>query len=142
MGTQEPPARRAARLLAVAAQRAGPSCALPGQTAPLEPWGSIWKAVTPLTSKAPYKPAPAKAGGKKDRYVILSPNLLELLRDWWRVARKKGWMAPGQPWLFPGYGSTSVCASFIGSFAWQRHAPALPSVLVFTPCGTALPPIS
>jgi integrase/recombinase XerD len=28
---------------------------------------------------------------------------LELLRDWWRVARKKGWMAPGQPWLFPGY---------------------------------------
>jgi site-specific recombinase XerD len=25
------------------------------------------------------------------------------LRDWWRVARKKGWMSPGQPWLFPGY---------------------------------------
>jgi len=41
--------------------------------------------------------------GKKDRYVILSPYLLELLRDWWRVARKKGWMSPGQPWLFPGY---------------------------------------
>jgi len=41
--------------------------------------------------------------GKKDRYVILSPHLLELLRDWWRVARKKGWMHPGQPWLFPGY---------------------------------------
>src|SRR6202035_5122190 len=41
--------------------------------------------------------------GKKDRYVILSPNLLELLREWWRVARQKGWMSPGQPWLFPGY---------------------------------------
>jgi integrase/recombinase XerD len=41
--------------------------------------------------------------GKKDRYVILSPSLLELLRDWWRVARQKGWMGPGQPWLFPGY---------------------------------------
>src|SRR5262244_4306640 len=41
--------------------------------------------------------------GKKDRYVILSPNLLDLLRDWWRVARKKGWLAPSQPWLFPGY---------------------------------------
>src|SRR6201998_3305361 len=40
---------------------------------------------------------------KKDRYVILSPNLLELLRKWWRVARKKGWMSSGQPWLFPGY---------------------------------------
>ena len=41
--------------------------------------------------------------GQKDRYVILSPNLLEILREWWRVARKKGWMAPGQHWLFPGY---------------------------------------
>jgi integrase/recombinase XerD len=41
--------------------------------------------------------------GRKDRYVILSPHLLELLREWWRVARKKGWMRPGQPWLFPGY---------------------------------------
>src|SRR5215831_6104299 len=30
--------------------------------------------------------------GKKDRYVILSPVLLEILREWWRVARKKGWM--------------------------------------------------
>src|ERR1700726_2975537 len=28
--------------------------------------------------------------GKRDRYVILSPNLLEILREWWRVARKKG----------------------------------------------------
>ena len=23
--------------------------------------------------------------------------------EWWRVARKKGWMSAGQPWLFPGY---------------------------------------
>jgi integrase/recombinase XerD len=41
--------------------------------------------------------------GKKDRYVMLSSNLLELLRQWWRAARKKGWMPPGQPWLFPSY---------------------------------------
>jgi integrase/recombinase XerD len=41
--------------------------------------------------------------GKKDRYVILSPILLEILREWWRAARKKGWMSPAQPWLFPGY---------------------------------------
>ena len=34
---------------------------------------------------------------------MLSPNLLQLLRHWWRAARKKGWMYPGQPWLFPGY---------------------------------------
>ena len=41
--------------------------------------------------------------GKKDRYVILSPILLEILHQWWRVARKKGRMSPAQPWLFPGY---------------------------------------
>jgi integrase/recombinase XerD len=41
--------------------------------------------------------------GRKDRYVMLSPNLLGLLREWWRAARKKGWMHPSQPWLFPGY---------------------------------------
>ena len=29
--------------------------------------------------------------------------LLEILHEWWRLARKKGWMSPGQPWLFPGY---------------------------------------
>ena len=33
--------------------------------------------------------------GRKDRYVMLSPKLLEILRDWWRVER------PGH-WLFPG----------------------------------------
>jgi hypothetical protein len=30
-----------------------------------------------------------------------------------------------------------VRASSTGSFAWQRHAPALPSVSVFIRCGTA-----
>lgn len=33
--------------------------------------------------------------GQKDRYVMLSPKLLEILRAWWRVDR------PGH-WLFPG----------------------------------------
>jgi site-specific recombinase XerD len=88
--------------------------------------------------------------GKKDRYVILSPNLLELLREWWRVARKKGGASrarrdgclPASPGCFPATaGSTSVRATFTGSFAWQRHALALPSVSVSIRCGTALPPI-
>ncbi len=35
--------------------------------------------------------------GRKDRYVMLSPDLLELLRRWWRSARPKGWLFPGQP---------------------------------------------
>jgi integrase/recombinase XerD len=36
--------------------------------------------------------------GRKDRYVMLSPRLLEVLRDYWRIERPK-------PWLFPGDGA-------------------------------------
>src|ERR1700676_732254 len=34
--------------------------------------------------------------GRKDRFAMLSPQLLELLRDWWRIARPKVWMFPGR----------------------------------------------
>ncbi len=34
--------------------------------------------------------------GRKDRYVMLSPHLLELLRTWWKAARPQGWLFPGQ----------------------------------------------
>jgi len=34
--------------------------------------------------------------GRKDRYVMLSPNLLELLRAYWRAARPAYWLFPGQ----------------------------------------------
>ena len=34
--------------------------------------------------------------GRKDRYAMLSPVLLELLRDWYRIARPQGWLFPGQ----------------------------------------------
>jgi integrase/recombinase XerD len=33
--------------------------------------------------------------GQKDRYVMLSPRLLEILRDWWRVEKPKQWLFPG-----------------------------------------------
>ena len=33
--------------------------------------------------------------GQKDRFVMLSPQLLELLRDWWWVARPRAWLFPG-----------------------------------------------
>jgi integrase/recombinase XerD len=34
--------------------------------------------------------------GQRDRYVMLSPQLLELLRNWWRAARPPVWLFPGQ----------------------------------------------
>jgi integrase/recombinase XerD len=33
--------------------------------------------------------------GGIDRYVMLSPKLLQILRDWWRVDRPQGWLFPG-----------------------------------------------
>jgi len=39
--------------------------------------------------------------GRKDRYAMLSDDLLALLRDWWQAGREKGVMLPGG-WLLPG----------------------------------------
>src|SRR5690348_2670357 len=33
--------------------------------------------------------------GRKDRHAMLSPVLLELLRDWYRIGRPQGWLFPG-----------------------------------------------
>ena len=39
--------------------------------------------------------------GSKDRFALLSPALLDLLRDWWRIAHAQHLMLRGG-WLFPG----------------------------------------
>jgi integrase/recombinase XerD len=39
--------------------------------------------------------------GGKDRFAMLSPQLLELLRDWWRIARPAVWMFPGRDRVSP-----------------------------------------
>jgi site-specific recombinase XerD len=39
--------------------------------------------------------------GRKDRYAMLSPVLLERLRAWWRVGHAQGKILSGG-WLFPG----------------------------------------
>ncbi|MGH3100269.1 MAG: tyrosine-type recombinase/integrase [Thermoleophilia bacterium] len=39
--------------------------------------------------------------GSKDRHAMLSPQLLKLLREWWREGRRLGALLP-RGWLFPG----------------------------------------
>jgi site-specific recombinase XerD len=39
--------------------------------------------------------------GRKDRQAMLSPQLLGLLRGWWREGRRLGVLLP-RGWLFPG----------------------------------------
>ena len=34
--------------------------------------------------------------GRKDRHAMLSPMLLDILREWWRIGRPKAWLFPGQ----------------------------------------------
>ena len=48
--------------------------------------------------------------GRKDRNAMLSPQLLDLLRLWWREGRKRGVMLP-HGWLFPGQSRTDPISS-------------------------------
>lgn len=38
----------------------------------------------------------AQGKGRKDRYVMLSPKLLVILRTYWKIARPSVWLFPGQ----------------------------------------------
>jgi integrase/recombinase XerD len=42
--------------------------------------------------------------GRKDRNVMLSPEVLDLLREWWKVrpSRHDAGIPPEERWLFPG----------------------------------------
>jgi site-specific recombinase XerD len=48
--------------------------------------------------------------GRKDRNAMLSPQLLELLRLWWREGKRRGVMFP-HGWLFPGRSYTDPISS-------------------------------
>ena len=49
----------------------------------------------------------AQGKGHKDRYVMLSPKLLDTLRDYWRIVRPK-------EWLFPGYLDQPITRHAVG----------------------------
>ena len=48
--------------------------------------------------------------GGRDRNAMLSPQLLELLRMWWREGKRRGVMFP-HGWLFPGRSYTDPISS-------------------------------
>jgi len=57
--------------------------------------------------------------GRKDRHAMLSPQLLELLRIWWREGRRRTLLLPGG-WLFPGRNENRVGDRIKPGFLTQR----------------------
>jgi integrase/recombinase XerD len=79
--------------------------------------------------------------GRKDRDVMLSPKLLEALREHWRGLRRKP-----KVWLFPGTAGTRPTtpsqARSSGQHVTKRlRAPALAMIFIRTRYGTASPRI-
>ena len=74
--------------------------------------------------------------GQRDRYVMLSPQLLEWLRDWWRAARPRAWLFPGQnpvnPMTARQLGARRSCRGARGGDRQTRDRRTL--------CGTPSPP--
>lgn len=67
--------------------------------------------------------------GKKDRYVMLSPNLLDLLREYWRAYRPRTYLFPGRdPGRALGTGSVQAACRRARQRAGLRK-PATPRSL-------------
>jgi integrase/recombinase XerD len=81
--------------------------------------------------------------GRKDRNAMLSPQLLELLRFWWREGKRRGVMLP-QGWLFPGRNSLSPSLESISTRQLNRavheatEAAGVKKRVTRTRCDTAL----
>jgi integrase len=73
---------------------------------------------------------------RKDRYAMLSPRLLDLLRDWWLVCRSRGWLFPGRDPLQP------ITTRQLAPATRLRRRPGSRSTRLRIRCGTASPPIS
>ncbi len=72
--------------------------------------------------------------GGKDRYVMLSPQLLRILRAYWRLAKPAAWLFPGRQGDRPV--STATCRR---PAAWPRARRIWASRSPFTRCATASP---
>ena len=79
--------------------------------------------------------------GGKDRHAMLSPQLLELLRVWWREGRRRSLLLPGG--CFPAATRSNRCRP-ANSVVPSTPPPRLPgskSACRHTRCGTASPRI-
>jgi integrase/recombinase XerD len=65
----------------------------------------------------------AQGKGQKDRYVMLSPKLLDTLRSYWRGARPKEWLFPGD---LPGQPITRFAVACACEKARRRAGIAKP----------------
>jgi len=72
--------------------------------------------------------------GRKDRYAMLSPQLLELLRAWWVQCRSQGWLFPGRDPLLP-----VTTRQLNRACTWQQKQRVLARGSPHIPCGTRLP---
>jgi len=70
--------------------------------------------------------------GRKDRYVMLAPDLRELLRQWWRVKRPAGGSFPASSWF-----SRSPLASSTGPVTPPHKPPSSTSASQCTRSATA-----
>ncbi len=61
--------------------------------------------------------------GRRDRYAMLSPSLLELLRAWWREGHAQGKMLQ-DGWLFPGINPVNPLSTRQLNHACHRAADA------------------
>jgi integrase/recombinase XerD len=76
--------------------------------------------------------------GRKDRYAMLSPVLLERLRAWWRLGHAQGKILPGG-WLFPGLDPVDpLTASSTAPCTAPPMPPRSTSACAPTRCATAL----
>ena len=52
--------------------------------------------------------------GRKERYVTVSPDLLDLLPRWWLVKRPRGWLFPGPQPAHRSPRSSSIAPATLG----------------------------